>query len=97
MPSLLTKAFTQSTLQTLINPPDAQGWAEATMAQTALSKKAQQGVSSKAWTVMTIISSLIMSVKQGKFTVYLALSSLSEILRPKETATFSPPSELFLC
>lgn len=91
MPSLLTKAFTKHALQTLINPPDTQGWA-----QTTVSKKARQGVSSKAWTVMTIFSSLIISVTQGKFTVYLALSNLSETLRPKETATFPPSSVIFV-
>lgn len=61
--------LTQSTLQTPINPPNTQGWAAETKAQPSASEKAWQGVSSNAWTVTSTLSSPIISVTQGKFSL----------------------------
>lgn len=95
MPSLLTKAFTQSALQTPINPPNTPRMG---CNYGIVSKKAQQGVSSKAVTVITIFCSII-SVTEGKFTVYLALFNLSETLRPKKLLHFLSgfPLQSYVC
>lgn len=60
---------------------------------------AQQRGSSKGWPAITVLPPLMLSLTQGTYAVYPALSNPFDTLRPKENTIFSqqvPPTELWL-